>query len=67
MKPEIGLCVRDANLNLYKIVDCRSNGNTHSQRPYDWLVECLKGPNVGRTMWIGESTIVNGNFPVSED
>jgi len=63
MKPDVGLYIRDADLNLYQI---RDSSNTHTQRPKQWLVECLKGPNAGREMWISESTLWRGDFPVSE-
>ena len=67
MKPEIGLYIRDHNLNLYRIIDWAHNGNTHAQRPYKWQVECLKGPNIGKIRWVSESTIVTGGFTVSEN
>jgi hypothetical protein len=66
MKPNIGLYIRDANLNLYHIIGERGV-NGHSGKTLDYQVECTKGPNIGKIRWIGSGTIVNGDFPVTRD
>jgi len=65
MRPKTGLYVRDANLNLYRIIDERSE-NSHTQGADSFLVECLKGPNTGKIRWVQRSTIESGNFHVGE-
>lgn len=62
-RPAVGLYVRDRNLSLYRIIDERHT-NTHAQGASEFLVECLKGPHTGRTMWLGRSTIESGDFPL---
>lgn len=66
LKPAIGLYVRDNNLNVYYIMNDRKT-NRHTGRATEYQVECIKGPNVGKVRWIMESTIINGDFPVSAE
>jgi hypothetical protein len=66
MKPQIGLYVRDTNLNLYRILDERKAGARMGQA-VDYQVECIKGPNLGKIRWVGGSTIAAGDYPVSKE
>jgi hypothetical protein len=66
MKPAVGLYVRDNNMNTYRIVD-ESGLNTHSGNMESLQVECIEGPNLGKIRWVGYSTIVQGNFPVTKE
>ena len=63
MRPKTGLYVRDANLNLYRIIDERSE-NTHTPGSDSFLVECLQGPNTGTVRWVMKKTIESGDFHI---
>ena len=51
-KLTVGDKLKDQMGNHYLVVDMRHEPLSHSQYASEVLVECLKGKNKGRTMWV---------------
>lgn len=65
MEPIIGRYVHDAK-NTYAIMDVKY-GNSHSQYPSEYLIRCVKGPNIDREMWVMRRTIILNNYLVTRE
>jgi len=57
MKFEIGDTIQDLNGNIYEIVDSENTSN-HFNKPNRFQVDCVEGPNEGKTeRWVNVDTM----------